>query len=114
VFKWPSGSWFEGHFKDDYRHGYGIMHWIDGTKYEGTWVRGLQEGKGQLALNDGTLKVGLFKENLIVEELYSEVSPFAVKILGSSDSSKKLTQLHETLLEAEYDTLVKTHYKRKI
>jgi hypothetical protein len=37
---------------------------------------------------DGTLKIGIFKDNLIVEEHYSEVPPYAVKILGSSDSSK--------------------------
>ena len=60
------------------------------------------------------MRVGLFKDNLIVEEHHSEVSPYAVKILGSSDSSKKLTKLHETLIESEYDKIVKTHYKRKI
>ena len=114
VFRWPSGSWFEGHFKNDYRHGFGIMHWIDGTSYEGQWVNGVQNGKGRLAMTDGTLKIGMFRDNLIVEEHHSEVSPYAVKILGSSDSSKKLTKLHETLLENEYDKLVKTHYKRKI
>jgi hypothetical protein len=88
VFKWPSGSWYEGDFKDDFRDGFGVMHWIDGTYYEGEWVRGLQHGKGKLQMIDGTLKVGIFKDNLIVDEHYSEVPPYAIKILGSSDSSK--------------------------
>jgi hypothetical protein len=65
-------------------------------------------------LSDGTLKVGIFKDNILVEEQHSEVNKDALKELGKSDSSRKLTKLHETLLESEYDTLVKTHFRRKL
>jgi|LauGreDrversion4_2_1035121.scaffolds.fasta_scaffold79801_2 hypothetical protein len=75
------------------------MHWADGTTYEGEWMKGVQTGKGRLKLPDGTLKVGIFKNNIIVEEHISEISPYAVKLLAASDSSKKLTELHESLLE---------------
>jgi hypothetical protein len=44
------------------------MHWADGTSYEGEWEKGVQTGKGRLKLPDGTLKVGIFKDNIIVEE----------------------------------------------
>jgi hypothetical protein len=99
VFLWPSGSRYEGNFKDDFRDGFGIMQWADGTTYEGEWVKGVQTGKGRLRLGDGTIKVGIFKDNIIVEEHLSEVSPYAVKLMAPSDSSKQLTQLHESLLE---------------
>jgi len=44
-----------------------------------------------LKLPDGTLKIGVFKDNIIVEEHHSEISPYAVQLMGASDSSKQLT-----------------------
>jgi len=44
------------------------MHWADGTTYEGEWEKGVQCGKGKLLMPDGTMKVGIFKDNVIVEE----------------------------------------------
>lgn len=44
------------------------MRWPDGTSYEGEWVKGVQCGKGKLQLSDGTLKIGIFKDNILVEE----------------------------------------------
>jgi len=114
VFKWPSNSIYEGNFSGDFRHGFGIMKWADGTVYEGSWEHGVQQGMGRMQLSDGTIKVGLFKQNILVEEHSSDYRPDILGILGNSDSSKQFTKLHETLLETEYDTLVKQHYARKL
>ena len=78
LFLWPSGSRYEGNFTEDFRDGFGIMHWADGTTYEGEWVKGVQSGKGKLKLPDGTIKIGIFKDNLIVEEHHSEMPAYAV------------------------------------
>ena len=81
LFLWPSGSRYEGNFSEDFRDGFGIMHWADGTTYEGEWVKGVQSGKGKLKLPDGTIKIGIFKDNLIVEEHHSEMPAYAVQLL---------------------------------
>lgn len=86
------------------------MKWADGTTYEGEWENGVQSGKGKLAMSDGTIKVGLFKDNILTEEEFSEMNPRARKLLGNSESSKQLTKLHESMLESDYDSLVKTHF----
>ena len=57
------------------------MHWADGTTYEGEWVKGVQSGKGKLKLPDGTLKIGIFKDNLIIEEHHSEMPAYAIQLL---------------------------------
>jgi len=41
---------------------------------------------------DGTLKVGIFKNNILVEEHSSEIPSIALEIMGQSDSSKLLTK----------------------
>ena len=110
MFKWPSDGIYEGYFKGDFRHGYGVMRWADGTVYEGEWENGVQQGKGRLQMPDGTLKIGIFKDNILVEAHHSEIAPEALVILGSSDSSKQLTKLHETLLDCNYDALMKNLY----
>jgi hypothetical protein len=34
----PDGTRYIGQWNDaDKRHGYGVLHWDDGAKYEGTW-----------------------------------------------------------------------------
>lgn len=68
VFKWPSDGIYEGAFKEDFRHGFGIMRWADGTIYEGEWECGVQCGRGKLMIPDGTLKIGIFKDNILIDE----------------------------------------------
>jgi hypothetical protein len=41
------------------------MKWADGTSYEGEWENGVQSGKGRLSMSDGTLKIGIFKDNIL-------------------------------------------------
>jgi hypothetical protein len=41
-----SGSKYEGEFKNNYRHGKGLLLYLDGTRYEGDFVRGMPYGFG--------------------------------------------------------------------
>ena len=86
------------------------MIWMDGTVYEGQWKKGVQSGQGRLKMSDGTLKVGMFKNNILIEEESSDMPKETLTILGSSDSSRKLTELHEALLGADYDKLMKFYF----
>ena len=45
------------------------MIWADGRKYSGQWLHGIQQGKGEMRMADGKLKIGLFKNNLFIEEI---------------------------------------------
>lgn len=48
LFKDPDGKGdtYEGDWKDNKPHGYGLKRWKDGSYYQGEWVEGQQEGKG--------------------------------------------------------------------
>ncbi len=40
------------------------MFWTDGSVYKGDWVKGIQHGFGKLILPDGTVKEGIFENNV--------------------------------------------------
>ena len=42
-------------------HGYGILIWKDGKKYEGEFINDKREGKGTFAWADGRQYVGEWK-----------------------------------------------------
>lgn len=44
LFKYKSGSTYEGEWVGGFRDGYGIMTWGDGAQYIGEWVLGKAEG----------------------------------------------------------------------
>jgi hypothetical protein len=44
------------------------MMWTDGSMYEGEWINGIQHGQGMMVFPDGTVKVGLFENNVFVRE----------------------------------------------
>jgi len=64
IFHWASGNLYKGNFKDDERHGRGIMIWTDGSTYDGEWERGIQHGMGKMSFPDGTEKEGYFQDNV--------------------------------------------------
>merc|ERR1711992_316239 len=37
---------YDGDWKNKAAHGYGVMKWQNGDRYEGDWVEGLRQGKG--------------------------------------------------------------------
>jgi len=45
------------------------MTWTDGSKYEGEWVRGIQHGVGRMMFPDGTVKEGIFENNVFKGEM---------------------------------------------
>merc|ERR1711936_1469283 len=38
---------YDGDWKNKAAHGYGVMKWQNGDRYEGDWVEGLRQGKGK-------------------------------------------------------------------
>lgn len=59
-----NGDSYEGEFKQDLFHGYGV--YIDnasGSKYEGNWEEGSRTGKGKEYFNDGSVYEGNYLKN---------------------------------------------------
>lgn len=48
------------------------MNWTDGSCYKGDWVNGVQHGRGSMSFADGTIKTGLFENNVFIEEIIEE------------------------------------------
>ena len=40
------------------------MFWIEGSKYLGEWLKGIQNGFGKMIYSDGTFKEGYFENNV--------------------------------------------------
>ena len=51
---YADGAWYDGEFKNDYRHGQGTFYWTNGTKYIGSWFDGDMHGEGIIYYNDGS------------------------------------------------------------
>ena len=49
---------YVGDFKDDMKHGEGILHWPNGRKYEGTFSRNRMHGLGLWTETDGSIRRG--------------------------------------------------------
>lgn len=47
----PCRYW--GHFKDGKRHGYGVLYYATGARYEGWWVGDKKEGEGCFVFENG-------------------------------------------------------------
>lgn len=62
VHKLGKTKHYEGGFLNDKFHGYGKIIWSKNNSYEGQWVNGVKEGKGQLKLKGATY-YGDFKED---------------------------------------------------
>lgn len=67
VFKWKSGNKYKGGYQDDERHGYGEMYWTDGSSYKGMWHKGIQHGKGKMEFPNGVVKDGEFENNIFLK-----------------------------------------------
>ena len=54
----------------DVREGFGEMTWLDGSEYRGEWKNGgIQHGLGFMKFTDGTVKAGLFENNIFKKHL---------------------------------------------
>jgi 1-phosphatidylinositol-4-phosphate 5-kinase len=63
------GSSFEGVFKNDQYHGYGVEIDVFGFKYEGNWKEGKKEGVGIQTIKNGESIRGVWKNNAPVDFL---------------------------------------------
>jgi hypothetical protein len=41
---WWNDNRYEGEWKDDVKHGYGVKTWANGDRYEGEWRDGTKHG----------------------------------------------------------------------
>jgi len=46
VFKYASGDYYQGDFKNGMRHGYGEYYWPNGMRYYGEWRSDQRDGRG--------------------------------------------------------------------
>jgi hypothetical protein len=61
-FTFSYGDIYEGEWKDDKAHGYGVYHHLNGATYEGEWVEDRQNGKGKETWPDGSIYVGNYSD----------------------------------------------------
>jgi hypothetical protein len=62
------GGKYVGEWKDDREHGQGTLTFADGIKYVGEWKDGKKSGYGTWTSSDGTVKKGLFKNDMFLGE----------------------------------------------
>ncbi|MBF0310396.1 MAG: SUMF1/EgtB/PvdO family nonheme iron enzyme [Magnetococcales bacterium] len=60
VQQWPSGTRYEGEFRNGLRHGKGVHVWPDGARYEGDFRDGQRTGQGVFRWPDGSWYEGGF------------------------------------------------------
>lgn len=58
VIEWADGRKYEGQYENDKKQGHGTFYWADGRKYVGGWKNGKQHGKGEYYLQSGDKKYG--------------------------------------------------------
>lgn len=63
TYSYKNGSIYKGFWLGGFRHGKGVMRWIDGSYYEGEWNLGFAEGQGNLIYLSGDYMKGEFRYN---------------------------------------------------
>ncbi len=53
-YTYPNGAYYEGEWKGNQRHGYGVLVLPDGTRYTGYWADNQPDGKGLIVAPDGS------------------------------------------------------------
>lgn len=53
-----TGAVYNGEWRGQFREGYGIQTWPDGSKYEGYWLNDKANGQGRLYHADGDVYEG--------------------------------------------------------
>ena len=64
VHNGPDGR-YEGEWRDNLRHGNGILYGLDGRRYRGEWERHRQHGKGVLTLPNGAVTKGVWVQGAL-------------------------------------------------
>ncbi len=61
TYTYPDGTKYDGEWKDNKRHGHGILTRPDGTKYVGEWAENKPHGQGVLITAEGMIYTGEWK-----------------------------------------------------
>jgi len=86
---------YVGHFKGGKRHRHGTQTWIDGTTYEGGWIRGKQTGHGTQTWPDGSSYCGFWlKDQFNGRGILTEVGQSSFR--GEWDSGQREGTFVET------------------
>jgi hypothetical protein len=67
---YSDGSYYEGHLKDNSKHGAGRHVAADGSEYQGMYVHGKPHGEGIFSYPDGRRKKVLFDNGRLVESRF--------------------------------------------
>jgi hypothetical protein len=65
IYYHANGAKYEGEWKDDFQHGFGIEIWTDDSIFEGYFQFGQKNGPGEYRWNDGSKYNGEWKNNKI-------------------------------------------------
>ena len=52
-YRWNDGKTYVGAYLMDLKDGYGVFYLVDGSRYEGYWKDGKQNGKGKVVTANG-------------------------------------------------------------
>ena len=67
MYTWQDGRKYEGQYRDDKKHGFGIYSWADMREYQGMWFRGKQHGLGLYSVPGSEAKYGLWEDGKRIE-----------------------------------------------
>jgi len=84
CYTWADGRVYQGLYRDDKKHGFGIYKWTDGRYYEGFWYKGKQHGLGIYFVpkkDDNRVKFGLWEDGKRIE-WFNEEQVYAINNQG--------------------------------
>ena len=118
AYSYSDGNRYSGSWKDNLRHGQGVLYFKDGEKLSGSFAYGLLEGKGKYYFSNGDTYEGNFRNSLMHGEgeiIHDDGSILTarwyqgeiVKItiqLGNSNSDEVVSVDDEYITKCPYST----------
>lgn len=86
IFTSAQGETYEGEFKDDKFHGTGTYRFKNGDLYSGQWRNGKQEGHGVHISSDGERFEGTFRDGILVQDFSSDTEEIHDKAIPEEPS----------------------------
>jgi len=63
LFQFKSGASYQGQWRGNMRHGFGLQVWPDGVEFRGQWVENRAEGYGRVTHSNGDCYIGQWAAN---------------------------------------------------
>jgi hypothetical protein len=63
-----AGVTYNGEWKDDNKHGFGVQVYEDGSRYEGGWERNARDGRGEFTYPNGVRLSGTWRQEVLVQD----------------------------------------------